>query len=66
MFSTVVIFLVLCNMGAIIVILSNILIGQLSYRYELAMEAAEIRYSVDKAKFITRLEKSRVRGFVSK
>lgn len=52
------------NMFVIIVILVNILIGQLSYRYETAIEEAEIQYSIDKAKFITRLEKSRFRNRV--
>lgn len=61
-YSVGVIILIMINMFVIIVILVNILIGQLSYRYETAIEEAEIQYSIDKAKFITRLEKSRFRN----
>ena len=52
-------------MGAIIVVLSNLLIGQLSNRYNEAQEKAEIQYSIDKAKFITKVEKSRFVCWVS-
>ena len=51
-------------MFAIIVILSNILIGQLSYRYAAAIEAAEIRYGIDKTMYITKLENSRFKFMV--
>ena len=49
------------NMFTIIVILSNILIGQLSYRYETARDQGEKQYSIDKARYITKIEKSRIR-----
>jgi len=58
-FNVGIVILLMFNMFAIIVILSNILIGQLSYRYEVAIEQAEIQYSIDKTKFITKLERSR-------
>ena len=41
-------------MFTIIVILTNILIGQLSYRYELAVQEGEKQYCIDKAKFIVK------------
>ncbi|XP_065664981.1 uncharacterized protein LOC100201836 isoform X2 [Hydra vulgaris] len=62
-FHAGVVILIMINMFSIIVILSNILIGQLSNRYSMAVEEAEIQYSIDKTKFITRLEKSRFRFF---
>lgn len=46
------------NMFTIIVILSNILIGQLSYRYETARDQGEKQFSIDKARYITKIEKS--------
>jgi len=54
-------FLILLNMLVIIVILANILIGQLSARYEVAMALAGTQYSIDKTKFICRLEANRFR-----
>ena len=51
-----VVVLVLLNMFAIIVVMSNILIGQLSFRYEKAMEDASVQYDLDRAKIVTRLE----------
>lgn len=60
-FPVVIIILIILNMGAIIVVLSNILIGQLSSRYTTAQEDAKIQFSIDKAKFITKIEKSRFR-----
>ena len=58
------IILIVLNMGTIIVVLSNILIGQLSSRYTIAQEQAEIRYSIDKAKYITKVEKGRFKWMV--
>jgi len=46
-------------------VLSNLLIGQLSNRYSAAQEKAEIDYSIAKAKFITKVEKSRFVCWVS-
>ena len=52
-------------MGAIIVVLTNILIGQLSNRYSAAQEDAKVQFSIDKAKYITKVEKNRFRYWVS-
>lgn len=54
-------FLIMCNMIAVIVVLANILIGQVSNRYDQAVEEADIQYSIDKTKFICRLESNRFR-----
>ena len=43
----------------------NILIGQLSSRYEKALEGAQISYDVDRTKIVTKIENSRFRSFVS-
>ena len=53
------------NMFTIIVILSNILIGQLSYRYETARDQGEKQFSIDKARYITKIEKSGIRKEVT-
>jgi len=58
-FRTTVIILLMVNMFAVIVILSNILIGQISYRYEKANESAFISYDIDRTKAVTRFENSR-------
>ena len=58
-------FLIMINMLVVIVILSNILIGQLSYRYEIAIAEAGTQYSIDKTKFICRMENNRFRFLVS-
>ena len=47
------------NMAAIIVVLSNILIGQISARYEKAAENARVESAIAKAKYICKIEKSR-------
>uniref|UniRef100_A0A7M6DPQ2 Ion transport domain-containing protein n=1 Tax=Clytia hemisphaerica TaxID=252671 RepID=A0A7M6DPQ2_9CNID len=49
----------LINMAAIIVVLSNILIGQISARYEDAAKDAKIQSDIAKAKVICKIEKSR-------
>ena len=46
-------------MAAIIVVLSNILIGQISFRYEKAVEDATVQSDIAKAKIICKIEKSR-------
>ena len=53
------------NMFTIIVILSNILIGQLSYRYETARDQGEKQFSIDKARYIPKIEKSGIRKKVT-
>eukprot|EP00111_Clytia_hemisphaerica_P011861 TCONS_00034861-protein len=49
----------LMNMAAIIVVLSNILIGQISARYEKAADNARVESAIAKAKYICKIEKSR-------
>ncbi|XP_012561832.2 uncharacterized protein LOC101240293 isoform X1 [Hydra vulgaris] len=51
-------FLILSSMFAIIVIMANILIGQLSFRFEMAQQDATIQLDIDKAKMITHIERS--------
>ena len=51
--------LILLNMGLIIVVLSNLLIGQMSNVYNDAVAEARISFSIDKAKYICKVEKSR-------
>lgn len=46
-------------MGLIIVVLSNLLIGQMSNVYNDAVAEAKISFSIDKAKYICKVEKSR-------
>lgn len=64
-FRVVVIILLMLNMLVIIVVMLNILIGQLSSRYEKALEGAQISYDVDRTKIVTKIENSRFRSFVS-
>uniref|UniRef100_A0A7M5V028 Ion transport domain-containing protein n=2 Tax=Clytia hemisphaerica TaxID=252671 RepID=A0A7M5V028_9CNID len=56
--APLIIFLLL-NMAAIIVVLSNILIGQISARYEDAAKDAKVQSDIAKAKVICKIEKSR-------
>ena len=51
------VFIVL-NMFTIIVVLSNILIGQISYQYSAAQTEASIQNDIDRAKLITGLDRS--------
>ena len=53
------------NMFCILIILVNILIGQISYRYEKALETANVQYDIDKTKLVTRVENSRFLSLVS-
>ena len=46
------------NMMSIIVVMANILIGQISYRYTLAQGEATIQNHVDRTKWVTRIESS--------
>lgn len=57
-FTTIIIALILFNMGLIIVVLSNLLIGQISNVYNDAVADAKISFSIDKAKYICKVEKS--------
>lgn len=45
-------------MFTIIVVLSNILIGQISYQYSAAQTEASIQNDIDRAKLITGLDRS--------
>lgn len=57
-FNTFVIIFLMVNMFCIMVVLMNILIGQISYRYEEALSNAVIQYDIDKTKLVTKLESS--------
>ena len=46
-------------MALIIVVLSNLLIGQMSNVYNEAVAVARVSYSIDKAKYVCKVEKSR-------
>lgn len=55
----------LIYMTAVVVILLNILIAQMSSTYTKAKKTAKLQYDVDRMLIITRLEHSRFRRFVS-
>ena len=57
--------IVLCNVMAFTLILVNIFIAQLSDAYSRANLDAVTRYDIEKAIFVTRIENSRLRYFVS-
>lgn len=65
-FSVGLIILLMVNMFVVIVMLTNILIGQLSYRYENALDNAKIQYDIDKTKTLTRMENSRFKCWNSR
>jgi len=46
------------NMFVIIIILSNVLIGQISYRYERAQEEASFRYDIEKTRSLGSIDRS--------
>ena len=52
-------------MTAVVVILLNILIAQMSSTYTKAKKTAKLQYDADRMLIITRLEHSRFRRFVS-
>ena len=49
---------IILNMFTIIVVLSNILIGQISYQFSAAQTEASIQNDIDRAKLITGLDRS--------
>ena len=49
---------IILNMFIIIVVLSNILIGQISFQYSAAQAEASIQKDIDRAKLITGLDRS--------
>lgn len=53
------------NMFMILLILVNMLIAQLSSRYEQAKAQAEVSFDIDKALIVAKLEQSRFKRFVS-
>ena len=55
----------LIYMTAVVVILLNILIAQMSSTYTKAKKTAKLQYDADRMLIITRLEHSRFRRFVS-
>ena len=57
---------ILIYMTAVVVILLNILIAQMSSTYSIAKKTARLQYDVDRMLIITRLEHSRFHRFVSK
>ena len=50
--------LILVSMFAIIIVMGNVLIGQISERYTSAKNSATIQYDVDKARLLVRIERS--------
>ena len=64
-FSTGVIIFLMVNMMSIIVVMANILIGQISYRYTLAQTQARIQNHIDRTKWVTRIESSLFKSRVS-
>ena len=50
--------LVLVSMFAIIIVMGNVLIGQISERYTSAKNSATIQYDIDKARLLVRIERS--------
>ena len=56
---------ILLYMVAVVVILLNILIAQMSSTYSEAKKTARLQYDVDRMLIITRLEHSRFQKFVS-
>ena len=57
-FSWAFIVFIILNMFTIIVVLSTILIGQISYQYSAAQTEASIQNDIDRAKLITGLDRS--------
>jgi len=49
---------IMLNMFIVIIILSNILIGQVSYRYEKAQEQATVQFDIDKTKMLCSIDRS--------
>ena len=64
-FSGFAIAMILVSMLVIMLFLLNILIAQLSTTYEAAKENARLEFDISKALFVTRLENSRFRAWVS-
>ena len=58
LFSAYPVILILLNMFVIMIFLVNILIAQLSAKYEDAEKEAALQYNIDKAIFVTRIENS--------
>jgi len=58
-YNVFVIIFIMINMFFVLVVFVNILIGQISYRYEEALTNAVIQYDIDKTKLVTRIENSR-------
>ncbi|XP_065647761.1 uncharacterized protein LOC101239225 isoform X2 [Hydra vulgaris] len=61
-YNVVVSIFLMANMFFTMIILINILIGQISNRYTEAQSEAKIQYDIDKTKFITKMENSRICG----
>lgn len=61
-----VIFILLIYMGAVLVILLNVLIAQLSDTYSEAKKFAKLQYAADTMRIISRLECNRIPYLVSK
>eukprot|EP00794_Sanderia_malayensis_P020476 gene20476-22492_t len=62
-FSVIVVILLLVNMLMVTVMLVNMLIAQLSYRYEVAQERAELHYDINKCLIVAKLEQNPFKKF---
>ena len=65
-FSPFAVIIILGGMFATTLILSNILIAQLTDSFSDVKKNAVIQYDIAKAHFVTRIENSRIRSLVSK
>ena len=52
------------NMAAILVVFLNILIGQISYRYEEALDNASIYYDIDRCTLVAKAERTPFKSFL--
>ena len=52
------------NMAAILVVLLNILIGQISYRYEEALTNATIQSDIDRCILLAKCESTPINNFL--
>ncbi|XP_065647759.1 uncharacterized protein LOC101236412 isoform X3 [Hydra vulgaris] len=60
--NVIVVIFLMCNMFCTMVVLLNILIGQISNRYNEVQSMAKVQYDIDKTKFITKIDNSRLCG----
>lgn len=58
------IIVLMINMAVIMVVLLNLLIGQISYRYEEALNMASIGYDVDRLKLVIKAENTPLNFFI--